>query len=122
MNRPIQMPEPNPDSLRPVLSCGIRRLTSRVLPSAGVAYISINEPAIPQPRIGSIARMNWGLVLICLVAFLPVYELVRAIRAWMRRERFRVVVTEFGAAGLFGLLAFLVFLYLRNVGVLAHLF
>jgi len=66
--------------------------------------------------------MNWGLVLICLVAFLPIYELVRAIRAWRRREKLRVVVTEFGAAAFFGLLAFLFFCYLRRAGVLAHLF
>jgi hypothetical protein len=66
--------------------------------------------------------MNWGLVLICLVAFLPIYELVRAARAWTRREKLRVVLIEFGAAAIFGLLAFLFLWYLRSVGVLAHLF
>ena len=66
--------------------------------------------------------MNWGLVLICLVAFLPIYELARAVRAWRRRERLRVVMTELGAALFFGLLASLFLWYLRSVGVLAHLF
>jgi hypothetical protein len=63
-----------------------------------------------------------GLVLICLVAILPIYELVRAIRALKRREKLLVVVTEFGAAAFFGLLAFLVVWYLQSAGVLAHLF
>ncbi len=66
--------------------------------------------------------MNWGLALICLVTFLPIYELVRAIRAWRRREKLRVVLTEFGAAAFFGVLAFLFLWYLQGVGVLAHLF
>ncbi len=66
--------------------------------------------------------MNWGLALICLVAFLPIYELVRAIRAWRRREKLRVVLAEFGAAALFGLLALLFLWYLQSAGVLAHLF
>jgi len=66
--------------------------------------------------------MNWGLALIGLVVILPIYELVRAIRAWKRREKLRVVVTEFGAAALFGLLAFLFFWFLLSAGVLAHLF
>lgn len=66
--------------------------------------------------------MNWGLALICLVVILPIYELVRAIRAWKRREKLRVVLTEFGAAALFGLLAFLFLWYLQSGGVLAHLF
>ena len=72
--------------------------------------------------LGGYARMNWGLALICLVAFLPIYALVRAIRAWRRREKLRVVLVEFGSAALFGLLAFLFLWYLQRVGVLAHLF
>ena len=66
--------------------------------------------------------MNWGLALICLVVILPIYELVRAIRAWRRREKLRVLLADFGAAALFGLLAFLFLWYLQRVGVLAHLF
>jgi len=66
--------------------------------------------------------MNWGLALICLVVILPIYELVRAIRAWKRREKLRVVLAETGAAALFGLLAFLLLWYLHRAGVLAHLF
>jgi hypothetical protein len=66
--------------------------------------------------------MNLGLALICLVAFLPIYELVRAIRAWRRREKLSVVLAEFGAAALFGLLAFLFLWYLQRAGVLEHLF
>ena len=66
--------------------------------------------------------MNWGLVLICLVALLPIYELVRAIRALRRRDTLRVVVTEFAAAAFWGILAFLFLWYLWRVGVFAHLF
>ena len=72
--------------------------------------------------LGSIEYMNWGLVLICLVALLPIYELVRAIRAFRRRDTLRVVVTEFVAAAFFGILAILFFCYLWSVGVFAHLF
>ena len=66
--------------------------------------------------------MNWGLVLICLVAFLPIYELVKAIRALKRREKLLVVVTEFTAATFLGIFALLFVCYLWRTGVLAHLF
>ena len=66
--------------------------------------------------------MNWGLVLICLVAILPIYELVKGIRALKRREKLRVVITEFAAAALFGVLALLFFYYLWGIGVFSHLF
>jgi hypothetical protein len=66
--------------------------------------------------------MNWGLLLICLVAILPIYELARAIRALKRREKLLVVITEFAAAALFGILAFLFFSYLLGIGVFSHLF
>ena len=66
--------------------------------------------------------MNWGLVLICLVGFLPIYELVRAIRALKRQEKLLIVVAEFTAAVLLGIMATLFLYYLWRIGVLAHLF
>ena len=80
-------------------------------------------PAVAElEALGSIEYMNLGLVLICLVALLPIYELDRAIRALRRRDTLRVVVTEFLAAAVFGILAFLFFWYLWSVGVFTHLF
>jgi hypothetical protein len=67
-------------------------------------------------------HMNWGLVLIVLVAFLPIYELVRTIRAVKRRETLLVVITGFVAAAFLGILASLFFWYLWRVGILVQLF
>jgi hypothetical protein len=65
--------------------------------------------------------MTLGVVIICLVAFLPIYELVRGIRALKRREKLLVVVTEFTAAAFLGILALLFIYYLWRTGVLAYL-
>ena len=83
---------------------------------------SRRESAVAQLfSLGGKEPMSF-LVLICLVATLPIYELVRAIRALKRREKLLVVITEFAAAALFGILALLFFNYLWGISVFSHIF